>query len=170
MKNVNGKAIYLGAFARILLFGALAMCMAGSPLSAQDAIAGKFTLNESARLGNRVLGAGRYHFVIEPIGVIQSIRSIQQGAGHLVLVVVKAENSGPTVSTFAMASPSGTGGEGSELVLTSAKQGTLPQAKYLQEEGLMVDLNWSSPKAKTQVAARQGEPRQSTAVLSTTGQ
>ena len=169
MKNVSGKGIYLGVFARILLFGALAMCMTGSPLLAQDAIAGRFTLNESARLGNRVLGAGPYHFVIEPIGVIQSIRSLQQGAGHLVLVVVRAEKSGPSVSMFAMASPSNHG-EGSELVLTSEKEGALAQSLYLQPEGLKVDFNWSSPRAKTQVVAHQSEPRQSVAVARTVGQ
>jgi hypothetical protein len=163
MKNVNGKSIHLGILARVLFFGALAMCLTTTPLLAQDAIGGKFTLNENARLGNTVLGAGQYHFVIEPVGTIQSMRSIEQGAGHLVLVVVKAEKAGPTVSIFAMASQSDRGSNASELVLSSEKQETLARTLYLEKEKLVVDFNWSSPKAKSQVVAQQVEPQQSAA-------
>ena len=163
MKNLNGKLIYRGMLAKIFSFGALAMGVAAGPVFAQDAIGGKFTLNENARLGSAVLGAGRYHFVIEPVGTVQSMRSIEQGAGHLVLVVVKSEKSGPTVSIFAMASPSDRGSEGSELVLSSEKQETLAQTLYLEKEKLRVEFNWSSPKAKGQVVAQQVEPRQSAA-------
>jgi hypothetical protein len=161
MINANGRSIHAVVLARILFVGALAVGVAAGPLWAQDAIGGKFTLNESARLGSTVLGAGRYHFKIEPIGTIQSIRSIQEGAGHLVLVVVRPEKSGPSVSMFAMASPSDHGREASELVLAPEKQGTLAQTIYLQKEGLMVNFNWTSPKAKTEVVAQQTEPGQS---------
>ena len=163
MTNVNGKSMYRGMLTRILFFGALAMCLATKPLLAQDAIGGKFTLNENTRLGNTILGAGQYHFVIEPVGTIQSMHSIEQGAGHLVLVVVKAEKAGPTVSIFAMASPSDRASNASELVLTSEKQETLAQTLYLEKEKLIVDFNWSSSKAKSQVVAQQVEPRQSVA-------
>jgi hypothetical protein len=169
MTNVNRKSIYPVVLTRVLFFGVLALCVAAGPVLAQDAIGGNFTLNESARLGNTVLGAGRYHFLIEPIGTIQSIRSIQQGAGHLVLVVVKGEKSGSTVSIFAMASPSDHGREASELLLASEKQGTLAQTLYLENEKLMVDFNWSSPKAKSQEVAQQTEPRQSAAASRTAG-
>jgi hypothetical protein len=161
MINANSKSSHVAMLARILFVGALALCVAAGTLWAQDAIGGKFTLNESARLGSTVLGAGRYHFKIEPIGTIQSIRSIQEGAGHLVLVVVRPEKSGPSVSMFAMASPSDHGREASELVLAPEKQGTLAQTMYLQKEGLMVNFNWTSPKAKTEVVAQQTEPGQS---------
>jgi hypothetical protein len=160
MDNLNGRAIYGSVLAKILSFGALALGVAAGPVLAQDTIGGKFTLNESARLGSTVLGAGQYHFVIEPVGTIQSMRSIEQGAGHLVLVVVRPEKSGPSVSLFAMASPSDHGREGSELTLGSQKQETLAQTLYLEKEKLVVNFNWSSPKAKTQVVAQQLEPRQ----------
>jgi len=169
MINANSKSIHAGMLARILFVGALAVGLAAGPVLAQDVIGGEFTLNENARLGSTVLGAGRYHFVIEPIGTIQSIRSIQEGAGHLVLVVVRPEKSGPTVSIFAMASPNVRGRETSELVLASDKRGTLAQTIYLEKEGLMVDFNWSSPKAKSEVIAQQTEPRQSGAESRTAG-
>ena len=161
MINANSKSIHGAMLARILFLGALALCVAAGPLLAQDAIGGKFTLNEDARLGSTVLGAGRYHFLIEPVGTIQSIRSIQEGAGHLVLVVVRPEKSGPSVSMFAMASPGGHGREASELILAPEKQGTLAQTLYLQKEGLMVNFNWTGAKAKTEVVAQQTEPGQS---------
>jgi hypothetical protein len=160
MKNLDGRAIYGSVLAKILSFGALALGVAAGPVLAQDTIGGKFTLNESARLGSAVLGAGQYHFVIEPVGTIQSMRSIEQGVGHLVLVVVRPERSGPSVSLFAMASPSDHGSEGSELTLGSQRQETLAQTLYLEKEKLVVDFNWSSPKAKIRVVARQVEPRQ----------
>lgn len=169
MKNSNGKAVHAGVMTRILFFGALATCVTAGSVLAQDTIGGKFTLNESARLGSAVLGAGQYHFRIEPVGTIQSMRSIEQGAGHLVLVVVRPEKSGPSVSLFAMASPSDRGSEGSELTLESQKQETLAQTLYLEKERLVVDFNWSSPKAKTQVVAQQVEPRQAAAAARTGG-
>ncbi len=128
---------------------------------AQNGIAGHFTLNENARVGGTVLGAGQYKFSIEPIGTIQSIRAIQQGASHLVLVVMKPEKSGPTASIFAMASPrSDHTREASELILEPERTGTVVQTMYLEKEDLVVDFRWSSPKTKDQVIAEQTAPAQ----------
>jgi hypothetical protein len=169
MINANSKSIHAAMLAKVLFVGAVAMGVAAGPVMAQDTIGGKFTLNESARLGSTVLGAGRYHFVIETVGIIQSIRSIQEGAGHLVLVVVKPEKAGPSVSIFAMASPNVHGREASELVLAPEKQGTLAQTMYLEKEGLMVNFDWASPKAKSEVITQQAEPRQPAAGTRTAG-
>ncbi len=164
MTNLNSKSIYRKVLARALAWAALVICANASPLLAQNAIGGNFTLNESARFGNTVLGAGHYRFSIEPIGTIQSIRSIQQGAGHLVLVVLKPEKSGPTASMFAMASPSDHTREASELVLEPEKTGTLAETLYLEKEGLMVNFLWWSPKAKSQVVAQLTVPVQTAGV------
>jgi hypothetical protein len=135
---------------------------------AQNSIAGNFTLKENARFGNTLLAAGPYKFSIEPIGTIQSIHSIEQGAGHLVLVVIKPEKSGPIASIFAMASPSDRTREASELILESERTGTLVQTMYLEKEGLVVDFRWSSPKTKDQVIAQQRVPMQ-TAIVGVVG-
>ena len=148
------RSIYRRVLARTLAWGALALCANASPLLAQNAIAGNFTLNESVRFGNTVLAAGLYTFSIEPIGTMQSIRTIQQGAGHLVLVVLKPQKAGPTASIFAMASPSDHSREASELVLEPEKTGTLAETLYLEKEGVMVDFLWWNPKAKSQVVAQ----------------
>lgn len=160
MANLGGKAIYRTVITRILAWGALAVCASASPALAQNSIAGNFTLNENARFGNCVLTAGHYKFSIEPIGNIQSIRSIQQGAAHLVLVVMTPEKSGSVVSIFAMASPSDHTRNASELTLDAERAGTLVEAMYLEKEGLLVDFLWSSPKAKEKVVAQQGIPVQ----------
>jgi len=107
--------------------------------------------------------AGQYNFTIEPIGTVQSIHSIQQGAGHLVLVVLKPTKSGPMASLFAMASPNDHSREASELVLEPEKAGTLAEALYLEKEGLMVDFLWSNPKAKSLVVAQLAVPAQTAA-------
>jgi hypothetical protein len=164
MADLKNKSIFQGVLSRIMACGALAACITASPLLAQNAIGGNFTLNENARFGNTVLGAGQYKFSIEPIGNIQSIRSIQQGAGHLVLVVLRPEKSGPVASIFAMASPSGHGRETNELILEPEKAGTLAQTMYLEKEGLVVDFRWWSPKAKSQVVAQQTVPVETAAV------
>jgi hypothetical protein len=168
MANLRRKSIYPTVFAKVLVWGALAVCGTATPALGQNAVAGTFTLNENARFGNTLLGAGQYKFSIEPIGNIQSIRSIQQGAGHLVLVVVRPEKSGPVASIFAMASPSGHAGEVNELVLGSEKTETLAQTMNLPKEGLVVDFNWSTPKSKSQVIAQQAVPLQ-TAAFSRSG-
>ena len=168
MANLGGRGIYRTVLTRILAWGALAVCASASPALAQDSIAGNFTLNENARFGNSVLAAGHYKFSIEPIGTIQSIHSIQQGAGHLVLVVIRPEKSGPTSSIFAMASPSEHGREASELTLEPGGTGMLAQTMYLEKEKLLVDFNWSA-KGTMQVVAQKIEPQQSAAGPRTAG-
>jgi hypothetical protein len=165
MAGLNSKSIYSKILAKAMAWGALAICANASPLLAQNTIGGSFTLNESAHFGNTILGAGPYKFTIEPIGTVQSIRSIQQGAGHLVLVVLKPEKSGPTASMFAMASPSDYAREANSLVLEFEKAGTLAETLYLEKEDLMVDFLWWSPKAKSQVVAQLAVPLQTAAVL-----
>jgi hypothetical protein len=164
MTDFNGKSTIQKVLVRMMFCGALAVCITAGPLLAQDTIDGKFTLGESARFGDAVLGAGQYRFSIEAVGTIQSIHSIQQGAGHLVLVVLRPEKSGPAVSLFAMASPSGRGRESSELILEPEKAGVLAQTMYLEMEGLIVDFRPLTPKAKGQVVARQTAPVQTAAV------
>lgn len=164
MTNLKSKSIFHGIVARLIGCGALAACITTSPLFAQDMIGGKFSLDENARFGSTVLSPGQYKFSIETVGSLQSIGSIQKGAGHLVLVVLRPEKSGPVVSIFAMASPNIHGGEGSELILDSEKAGTLADAMYLEKSGLKIDFRWSSPKAKSQVVAQQTMPMQTAAV------
>jgi hypothetical protein len=161
MANLNKRAICPGVLAKMLVGGALAVCSTAAPALAQNAVTGNFMLNENARFGNTLLVAGQYKFSIEPIGNIQSIRSIQQGAGHLVLVVLRPEKAGPVASIFAMASPSGRASAANELVLGSEKTETLAQIMNLSKEGLVVDFNWSNPKSKTPVIAQQTVPIQS---------
>jgi hypothetical protein len=126
-------------------------------------IGGKFTLNETARFGNEVLAAGQYKFSIAPVGITQSISSIQQGSGHLVLVVMRPEKSGRAASVFAMATPSVHARAANELILEPEKAGMLVQTMYLEKEGLVVDFNWSS-KDKGQMVAQQPVPLQTAAV------
>ena len=163
MAKFNSKSICQAVLARIVAWGALAVCATASPLLAQDMIGGKFTLNETARFGNAVLAAGQYKFSIEPVGITQSISSIQQGSGHLVLVVMRPEKTGRAASVFAMATPSSHARETSELILEPEKAGMLVQSIYLEKEGLVVDFNWSQ-KDKGQLVAQQPAPLQTAAV------
>ena len=160
MAALNSKSIYHLIAARVLARGALAVCLTANPLVAQNIIGGNFTLNENTRFGSTILRAGQYNFSIEPIGTIQSMRTIQQGAGHLVLVVLKPAKSGPTASMFAMASPSDHAREASELVLEPETTEPLARIMYLEKEGLMVDFHWWSAKAQTPVAALKIAPQQ----------
>src|SRR5260370_13973682 len=157
MAALSSKSIYQAVLARAMVWGALAVCLTTSPLLAQNIIGGKFTLKENARFGDTVLAAGRYTFSIEPVGTIQSIRSIQQGAGHLVLVVLRPEKSGPVASIFAMASRNSRARESSELVLKAEKDMALARTMYLEKEGLEGDFDWSSRKNQSQALAQQVE-------------
>jgi hypothetical protein len=169
MATLNSKSIYRVAMAKVLAWGAFAFCLTASPLTAQNTVGGNFTLNENTRFGNSVLGAGQYSFSIEPIGTLLSVRSIQQGAGHLVLVVLKPEKSGPDASMFAMASPSDRSREASELILKPEKEEMMARSMYLEKDGLVVNFNWANPQAKHQGVARQTVPLQSAATPRTAG-
>lgn len=155
--------------ARTLAWGTMAVGLMGSPLMAQDIIGGNFTLKENARFGNIVVGPGHYKFSVEAVGNIQSIQSIQQGVSHIVLVVLRPEKSGPVVGIFAMASPNDHAHEANELILEPEKAGMLAQSLYLQTEGLVVDFRWSSPRAKSQVAAKQPVPVETAAASRSRG-
>ena len=146
------------ALGKMMAWGALAIC-AASPAMAQEAIGGKFTLNESVRLGSTVLEAGAYTFSIEPVGTIRSVSLLRQGGGHVVLVVVKPEKSGRTASMFAMASPSGRPSESSELTLDLERSGTEANTMYLGKEGLQVNFRWNT-QARITVVAQQVLPVQ----------
>ena len=169
MANSNSKSIYQAVMAKILVWGALAVGAPAIPLYAQDTIAGNFKLNENARFGDTVLAPGQYKFSIEAVGTIQSMRSIQQGAGHLVLVVVRPKNSGPAASIFAMASVSRSEHRTSELILEPEKEQALVRALHLEQEGLEVNFDWANTKAKTPVIAQQIVPQQSAAAGKTGG-
>jgi hypothetical protein len=160
MANLRGKAAYRAVLARMLAWAALVVCSSASPALAQNTIAGNFTLKEDARVGSTLLAAGPYKFTVEPIGTIQSMQSIEQGAGHLVLVVMRPKESGPIASIFAMASSSGHTREASELILGTEKAGTLLQTMHLEKEGLIVDFVWSNPKAKEKLVAQKTVPVQ----------
>jgi hypothetical protein len=168
MANLNSKSIYQTVLAKILVWAALVVGAPAIPLYAQDTIAGNFKLNENARFGDTVLAPGQYKFSIEAVGSIQSMRSIQQGAGHLVLVVVRPENSGPAASIFAMASVSRSEHRTSELVLEPEKEQALVRALHLEKEGLEVNFDWANTKA-TPVIAQQSAPQQSAAAGKTGG-
>ena len=163
MVNLNSKSIYQAVMAKILVWGALAVGAPAIPLYAQDTIAGNFKLNENARFGDTVLAPGQYKFSIEAVGTIQSMRSIQQGAGHLVLVVVRPENSGPAASIFAMASVSRSEHRTSELILEPEKEQVQVRAMHLEKEGLEVNFDWANTGTRIPVIAQQSAPQQSAA-------
>jgi hypothetical protein len=158
MANARVKSMYQTVLAKALAWGALALSISAGPLMAQDTIGGNFTLHESARFGETVLGPGQYKFSIEPVGIIQSLLSIQQGVGHMVLVVVRPEKSGTSTSMFAMASPLKHASATNELILEPEKTGTLATTMNLEREGLMVDFRWASPKPKVPAVAQQIGP------------
>jgi hypothetical protein len=119
----------------------------------QNIISGKFTLTQKTRVGGALLPAGECKFSIEPAGNLQSMSSIQGGAGHPVRVVLRPEKSGPVVTIFAMASPSEHTQGPSGLVLSSGNGEEIARSMYLEKEGLVVDFNWWGAKEKTETAA-----------------
>src|ERR1700731_2166906 len=161
MVNLNSKSIYQAVMAKILVWGALAVGASAMPLYAQDTIAGNFKLNENARFGDTVLAPGQYKFSIEAVGTIQSMRSIQQGAGHLVLVFVRPENSGPAASIFAMASVNRSEHRTSELILEPEKEQVQVRAMHLEKEGLEVNFDWANTGTSIPGITHQSAPQQS---------
>ena len=158
MATLMSKSIYRSNFARIALLGLMALCGAASPLLGQETVAGKFTLTENTSLGKKFLPAGAYTFSIEPVGILQSVSSIQ-GARQIVQVTVRPETkAGPTVAIFAMATRSDHVLDASKLVLAPVNNGMAMHSMYLDKQGLVLDFDWWSPKDKTEMLAQEARP------------
>ncbi len=158
MATLMSKSIYRSNFARIALLGLMALCGAASPLLGQETVAGKFTLTENTSLGKKFLPAGAYTFSIEPVGILQSVSSIQ-GARQIVQVTVRPETkAGPTVAIFAMATRSDHVLDASKLVLAPVNNGVAMHSMYLDKQGLVLDFDWWSPKDKTEMLAQEARP------------
>ena len=167
MATLMNKSIYHSKFARVVLPGLMALCGAASPLLGQETVAGKFTLTENTSLGKKFLPAGAYTFSIEPVGILQSVSSIQ-GARQIVQVTVRPETkAGPTVAIFAMATRSDHVLDASKLVLAPVNNGVAMHSMYLDKEGLVLDFDWWSPKNKTEMLAQAARPEPASASKAT---
>jgi hypothetical protein len=152
------KSIYFWRNARVALLGLAALCGASTQLFAQDTVAGKFTLTESAHLGYRILPAGTYKFTIEPLGISQTVDSIR-GGRQPVLVVVKPEAStGPITGIIAMATRSDSPLESSKLLMEQGNDGMVIHTMYLDQPRLVLDFDWLSPKDKNAPLAEAARP------------
>jgi len=156
MKTLS-KSIYRSLFARAVLLGLMAICGAAGPLLGQERVAGKFTLTENTRFGDKFLPAGAYAFSIAPTGVAQTLDSIQ-GMSQPVLLTVRPEKDGPATAIFAMASRTGQPLDSSKLVVGPEDNGMAMHTMYLSEQSLVVDFDWWSPKGKNQMIARGARP------------
>jgi hypothetical protein len=158
MANLKSKSIYQSILAKVTLFGLMALCGAAGPAFGQETVAGKFTLTENTRLGKKVLPAGSYKFSVEATGVMQSVKAIQ-GSPQVVQVIVTPEaKSGPVTIIFAMATRSGQAMYSSKLVLSPEKNDMVMHSMFLDQQGLVLDFDWLSPKGKTQVVAQAARP------------
>ncbi|PYU80729.1 MAG: hypothetical protein DMG50_18920 [Acidobacteria bacterium] len=163
MVTLLSKSIHRSTFARVVVLGLMALCGAASPLLGQETVAGKFTLTENTSLGKKFLPAGAYTFSIEPVGILQSVSSIQ-GARQVVQVVVRPETkAGPVAIIFAMVTRSARALDASKLVLAPVNNGMAMHSMYLDKQGLVLDFDWWSPKDKTQILAQAAGPEPASA-------
>jgi hypothetical protein len=169
MVNAKGKSMYRTLLAKALAWGSLVVSITASPVLAQETVGGNFTLNESARFGDLVVGAGQYEFSIEPVGTLQSVGSIQEGVSHLVQVVLRSDKSGTVASMFAMASGSKHASDTNELILEPGKNGTLARTMYLERGNLLVDFRLASPKLTAPIVVQQTGPEQKAVVMRAAG-
>lgn len=154
MTNLFSASIYRSSAAKAVLFGVMALCGAAAPAHGQEAVAGKFTLTKETHLGKKVLPAGSYTFMVEPTGMVQSLSSIQ-GGRHVVQVAIRPlTESGPVSLTFAMATRTSQPRDSSNLVLERSADGMTMHTLSLGEQGLLLDFDWSSAKAKPELVAQ----------------
>src|SRR5438477_3662770 len=158
MATLLSKSIYGSTVARAVLLGLIAFCGASRPALGQETVAGKFKLAESTRFANKLLPAGTYTFSVEPAGTVQSISAIQ-GAWQPVVIVVRPESKAGRIAVIlALASRTGHSIDASKLVLGPENDGMAIRAMYLDQQGLVLDLDWAHPKNKTQMLAQAGRP------------
>jgi hypothetical protein len=162
MARLLSKSINCSAFVRLVLLGLVVLCGAANPLLGQETIGGKFTLTENTRFGERILPAGAYTFSIEPTGTLQSVNSIQNM--QIVRVIVRPETKpGPVAITFAIAWRSARALNSSKLVLAPMNNAMVARSMDLDQQGLVLDFDLSSPKDKTQMLAQAPRPERTLA-------
>ena len=167
MTTLLSKSVYCSRFVRVVLLGLVAVCGGASPILGQETVGGKFTLTENTRFGKKFLPPGAYTFSIEPVGILQSVSSIQ-GARQVVQVTVRPETkAGPAVAIFAMATRSDHVLDASKLVLAPVSDGMAMHSMYLDKQGLVLDFDWWSPKDKTEMLAQAARPEPASASKAT---
>jgi hypothetical protein len=159
MENLLSKSIYHSILKNAALLAAMAFCGTASPVWGQEAVTGKFTLHESARLGGNVLPSGSYSFTIEPTGNIQSLGSISTVGTPVLFRVRPEKGAGPSAGVIAMASPSDQAADASQLVLTLGKNEAAMHSMYLDKEKLQLDFDWKNSKDKAPVIAQAARPQ-----------
>ena len=167
MATLLSKSIYCSRIARMALLGLAALGGAASPLFGQDTVAGRFTLTENTRFGYRILPAGDYKFSIAPVGISQTVESIRGGRQPVLVIVKPGTNSGPIIGVFAMASRSDHPMDSSKLVLEPASDGMAMHTMYLDQQRLVLDFDWLSPKDKTPTIAEAARPGRAVASKAT---
>ena len=167
MTTLFGKSTNYRKSALVAVLGLAAFCGAATPLLGQETVAGKFTLSETTRFGKKFLPAGVYTFSIEPVGILQSVNSIQ-AAPQVVRVIVRPETKAdPAAIILAMATRSPEALDSSKLVLTSINNGMAMHSMYLDKQGLVLNFDWWNPKDKSQVLSRVARPEPASASKST---
>ena|SRR5438309_576106 len=167
MTTLLSKSIYRNTFVRVALLSLMAFCGVSSPVLGQETLAGKFKLAESTRFANKLLPAGTYTFSVEPAGTLQSVAAIQ-GAWQPVVMVVRPESKDGRIAVIvALASRRSHSINANKIVLGPESDGTAMRAMYLDQEGLVLDLDWASPKNKTQMLAQTASPEAVSASKST---
>lgn len=158
MATLLSKSVYRSAFAKVTLLGLMAFCGAAGPALGQETVGGKFTLTENTRFGKKFLPAGTYKFSVEPVGVLQSISSVQ-GARQVVQVIVRPETkAAPVAILFAMATRRAPALDSSKLVLEPVNKELVMQSMFLEEQGLVLDFDWLNSKDKTPMLAQAARP------------
>jgi len=167
MATLLSKSINYGNIVRFVLLGLVTLYGAARPLLGQETVAGKFTLTENTRFGNKVLPAGAYTFSVEPAGLLQSVNSIQGARQPVIVIVRAATKAGPVAAIFAMASHSDHSLDSSKLVLAPVNNGVAMHSMYLDQQELVLDFDWSSPKSKTPMLAQAARPEPASASRAT---
>ena len=159
MKKLDRKSFPCFSLVKMLLLALVAVGVAASPIRAQNAVEGKFTLPFEARCGKMRLPAGQYKFSIQPLGTIQAVTSIDSGR-HLVLVTVRqAGGEHLTALVMAMATHQDDHTNSNALVFLPSGNDMVVRSFRLAKMGLVVDINMS--KVEGEIYARTAEPSQS---------
>ncbi len=150
------KGMRMFSLRQILLLGLIMAGGAANSAHAQETVRGKFTVAFETRWGKAVLPAGSYTYFIEPIGIMQSLGSIQSGT-HPVLVVVRSEKKdGHFASVIAMATPQASGKNLDGFVFEPGVEGEIVRCLYLRK--LELEFDFKPPKTENMMLARGPEP------------
>jgi hypothetical protein len=128
-----------------IVFGMLAMAGSGTRAYGQSSLQGEVNLPVEARFGKTTLPAGTYRFIVQPVGISQTVASSLASSNQVLVSMSGVAKGGPIASVVASASKPHSRNPNADSIL-SYGTGNIFRSMYLENLGVVLEFYESKPK------------------------